>query len=421
MILYLDCASGISGDMLVAALLDLVDAVEATDALEEVVRPALVALGVDPRIIAAERVRRGGVAARAFTVAERPGFGTFAELRAAVSSAPLTAAVGSHVLAVAARLAGAEAEVHGADEEHLHELGGVDTIVDLVSVAALLDRLAPERIAASPPALGNGLVRTAHGLVPVPAPAVCALLTGVPTAGGQGELGGPPLGELTTPTGAALLSHFAADVGALPAGRILRTAYGAGRRDVHDRPNVLRALLVEPDAVAADASYPPAGHPGGSTVPDHVLLETNIDDMTAELLAHAAEALRAAGASDVWFTQVVMKKGRPGVVLHVLAREADGRRLAELVFRETSTFGLRVTPVARVYADERVETVLIQGEPVGVRLGFVGGRLATVSPEYEDVRRLAAATGRPAGAVDELARALARDAFGAEGTPPATC
>jgi uncharacterized protein (DUF111 family) len=183
---------------------------------------------------------------------------------------------------------------------------------------------------------------------------------------------------------------------------------------------VLRALLVEPGTVAADPSFRPAGLPGISGAPDHVLLETNIDDMTAELLAHASEALRAAGARDVWLTQVVMKKGRPGVVLHVLAREADGRRLAELVFQETSTFGLRITPVGRLYADERAETVRIEGAPVGVRLGFVGGRLVTVSPEYEDVRRLAAATGRPAGAVYDLARTLARDAFGAEETPPAT-
>jgi uncharacterized protein (DUF111 family) len=175
-------------------------------------------------------------------------------------------------------------------------------------------------------------------------------------------------------------------------------------------------VLVDPAAVPdiADAGQPVAagavqasGHGPG----DHVVLEANIDDMTPEFLAHAANALREAGALDVWMSQALMKKGRPGVVLHVLAEAADRESLADTVFSETTTFGLRVVPCDRMYAEERRETVKIGKLKVGVRLSFVGGRLASVSPEYEDVRRVAAAVRRPARVVYEAAQSAARSRF----------
>ena len=249
-----------------------------------------------------------------------------------------------------------------------------------------------------------------------------SLLAGLPTAGGApavpaGETPAAPVGELTTPTGAALLAHFAGEFGGLPRGGIERVGYGAGRREVPGRPNVLRVVLVDPAAApdtvatlepeAAGAPVPDSGRPPG----DHVVLEANIDDMTPELLAHAANALREAGALDVWMSQALMKKGRPGVVLHVLAAVDDRERLAEVVFSETTTFGLRVVPCDRLYAEERHETVKIGKLKVGVRLSFVGGRLSSVSPEYEDVRRVAAAVGRPARVVYEAAQSVARSRF----------
>jgi pyridinium-3,5-bisthiocarboxylic acid mononucleotide nickel chelatase len=186
---------------------------------------------------------------------------------------------------------------------------------------------------------------------------------------------------------------------------------------VPGRPNVLRAVLVDPAAVpdAAEAGdlattaavQPASGHGPG----DHVVLEATIDDMTPELLAHAADALREAGALDVWMSQALMKKGRPGVVLHVLTAAADRERVAGMVFAETTTFGLRVLPCDRLYAQERRESVKIGRLKVGVRLSFVGGRLASVSPEYEDVRRVAAAVGRPARVVYEAAQSAARSRF----------
>ena len=421
MILYLDCASGISGDMLVGALLSLAGAREADPGpLDDALRPALAAAGIDPRLVQIEDARRGAVAALAFKVADQPGFATFDELIVSLYASDLEHPVADAVASIAERMAAAEAEVHGRgeDDEHLHELSDVDTAVDLICAATLLAKLAPERIVASPPALGDGEIETAHGLLSVPAPAVLSLLSGLPTAGGApavpaGETPAAPLGELTTPTGAALLAHYAEAFGGMPAGRVERAGYGAGRREVPGRPNVLRAVLVDPaglpDESAADAAAVPAA--GGHGAGDHVVLEANIDDMTPELLAHAANALREAGALDVWMSQALMKKGRPGVVLHVLAAAADRERLADAVFSETTTFGLRVVPCAREYVEERRESVKIGKLKVDVRLSFVAGRLATVSPEYEDVRRVAAAVGRPARVVYEAAQSAARSRF----------
>jgi uncharacterized protein (DUF111 family) len=171
-------------------------------------------------------------------------------------------------------------------------------------------------------------------------------------------------------------------------------------------------VLVDPAGLPDEAAAPDATAPHGDHgLGDHVVLEASIDDMTPELLAHAADALREAGALDVWMSQALMKKGRPGVVLHVLTAAADRERLAQAVFAETSTFGLRVVPCDREYAEERRESVKIGKLKVGVRLSFVGGRLATVSPEYEDVRRVAAAVGRPARVVYEAAQSAARSRF----------
>jgi hypothetical protein len=229
MILYLDCANGVSGDMLVAALLDLAGARPGKKGpLERVVRPALKAAGIDPRLVMIESVTSGGVAALSFRVADAPGFATFDELILAMYASKVDQAVADDVAAVAQRMAAAEREVHGEGEEHLHELSGVDTAADLISAAALVRHLAPERVVASPPALGDGVVNTAHGELAVPAPAVAVLLRGLPVA--VAEEGAPPVGELTTPTGAALLAHLVDEFGAAPAGEVTAGGCGAGSR-----------------------------------------------------------------------------------------------------------------------------------------------------------------------------------------------
>ena len=397
MVLYLDCTGGVSGDMLAAALLGL--AADAGLDGRAVVEAALVAAGVDPAVVAVERVRRAGFAALRFCVAERPGFATFDELKAAVTGESLPAAVADTVCAVADRMAAAENAVHEAAGGHLHELAGLDTAVDLIAVASLVEAFDPDGIVASPVALGGGRVATAHGSLAVPVPAVVELLKGLPVVGGEHDAG-----ELTTPTGAALLAELAERFGALPDGRLVAAGYGAGSREVEGRANVLRALLVDAAGLPAETTVTPAE--------GLELLETSIDDMSGELLAHAAGRLRAAGALDVWLTPALMKKGRSGHVLHVLGPTADRARLAGLIFRETTTFGLRVIPVGRLLLDERRESVAITAGRVSVRLGYLDGRLVTASPEYEDCRRLAEAGRLTAREVYEAAQAAARRRFG---------
>ncbi|HQJ98146.1 MAG TPA: LarC family nickel insertion protein [Thermoleophilia bacterium] len=466
MILYLDCSNGVSGDMLAAALLDLAGAQPGEEGpFERLVVPALKAAGIDPRLVRLEQATRGGVGALAFRVADAPGFATFDELMLATYASGID--VADVVAAVAQRMAAAESEVHGEETVHLHELSGVDTAVDLITGAVLMRHLAPEQVMASPPALGDGTVHTAHGDLPVPAPAVAALLRGLPVADARESR--RPVGELTTPTGAALLAHFVRAFGPPPGGVVIATGRGAGARVLPGRPNVLKAMLIEAaemshDQTAGDRSQDagePAREPGGGPRPmptagpegdeigsvepatrtrresgmvhdvtqgisdssqsdarggspdEHVVLETNVDDMSPELFAHAADVLRAAGAVDVWATPAYMKKGRPGMILHVLTTAQARDRLAATIFAETSTFGLRVLPVGRIYAEERWATVTIAGREIHVRLAFADGRVVTVSPEFEDVRAVAAAVGRPARIVYEAAQAAARDRFSA--------
>ncbi len=421
--LYLDCSSGISGDMLIAALLAL-----AGDEGEQRLLQSLPAVGIDPSLVHWRPARRGGFEAREFVVAPEPGFATFDGLREAVLESALPGDVRADVVALAERMEAAEREVHGSDagatvrplraepangdvpaasrepapvREHLHELAGLDTAVDLVVAASLLRLLSPERIVASPPLLGGGTVATAHGELTVPPPAVLALLRGLPTAGGA-----PDDGELTTPTGAALLAYFADEFGPLPAGVIVDVGVGAGQRELARRPNVLRAILVE---TAGEASG--AAGPGEAPRDSAELLETNIDDASPEVVAHAAEELRRRGALDVWMTPALMKKGRAGVVLHVLCRPEASAELAAAVFAETTTFGLRVGSVGRVYLEDRWATETVHGREVRVRLGFLRGRLVTASAEYEDCVAAAAAAGVPMTEVLAAAQDQARRRF----------
>ena len=251
-----------------------------------------------------------------------------------------------------------------------------------------------------------GLAQTGAAAGEAPAPAGSAAPDALDT-------GGPDAGEAQPDD-----TEVAAGEAPAPAGPAAPDVLDRGGPDDVAEPEA-REAGSEPEDGAVDAPPvvpAPAGEtaaPKGPVTLDHVLLETNIDDSTPELLAHAADALREAGAVDVWMSPAMMKKGRLGVVLHVLAKDADHRRLADVLFGETSTFGVRVLPVGRMYAEERRETVTIGKLKVGVRLSYVDGRLVTVSPEYEDVRRVAAAVGRPVKVVYEAAQSAARTRFSA--------
>jgi pyridinium-3,5-bisthiocarboxylic acid mononucleotide nickel chelatase len=389
---YFDCFAGIAGDMVLGALLD---AGGSADAL----RAGLAGVPLDPFELEVAAVERGGIGATQVTVrAGGPATArAWGSLRGTLAEADLPAPVRERALQTFARLAEAEARVHRRppEEVHFHEVGAVDAVVDVVGAALLLHDLGVTEVWASPVATGSGLQRGEHGVLPVPAPAVLELLRGAPVhAGGVAA-------ELTTPTGAAILAASATRFGELPPMRVARVGHGAGSRRHHELPNLLRVILGER---VADA----AGGDGG------LLLEANIDDMTPELAPWVLERLFEAGAADVWFTPIHMKRGRPGITLSVLCAPGTEAAVRALLWRETSTLGVRGLPVRKWMLERRVVEVELPGGKVRVKLGLDAGRVVNVAPEYADCARLAEQTGRPLKDVMARAQAAALAAIDAD-------
>ncbi len=383
---YLDCFAGVAGDMMLGGLLD-------AGASAEALRAGLATLQLEPFELEIAAATRGGIGATRVTVRAAPGGTrrTWADLRGALAAAALPERVRARALATFARLAEAEGRVHRVppDEVHFHEVGAVDAMVDVVGAALLLEDLAVEEIWASPVATGSGRVRGEHGVLPVPAPAVLELLRGVPLHAGGVQA------ELTTPTGAAILAASAGRFTELPPMRVERVGYGAGAREHRELPNLLRVVLGE----RLEAG---TGEGDGALV-----LEANIDDMTPELAPWVVELLLGAGAADVWLTPVHMKKGRPGIILSVLCTPGSDAAIRELLWRETSTLGVRGLPVRKWMLERRMVEVDLEGGKARVKLGLDRGRVVNVAPEFADCARLAEQTGKPLKEVMARAQAAA--------------
>jgi uncharacterized protein (TIGR00299 family) protein len=383
--LHLDCIGGIAGDMTLAALLDAGGDLERLRALPEQLELGSVELAVT-------RVQRHGV--RALHVDVRPPVSppsrTWRELREQIESSSLEETVRERSLAIFGRLAAAEATVHGSavEDVHFHELGGIDTLVDVCGAALLVDDLGIEQVSCSPLPLTHGVTDGAHGLLPVPAPATIELLRGAQVRGVEGAR------ELVTPTGAAIAMELARSFGPPPALTLERAGYGAGSDDPPERPNVLRALLGTAVDMRATGEV--------------AVLETNLDDLSPELVPDAVERCFAAGALDVWTAPVQMKKGRPGIVLSALCRPADERAVAVALLEETSSLGVRVHRLARYELDRDEREVEVEGGRVRVKVGLLDGRVVNVAPEHDDCASVARSTGRPVKAVWAEALAAAR-------------
>lgn len=366
-ICYLDAFSGISGDMLVGAL---ADAGADTAAL----CGALNALGTGA-VYEFEKTKRRGIGAMKFHVrcGEQHGHRHLSHILEMIEKAALPERVKRNASAVFNRLGEAEATVHQVPVErvHFHEVGAVDSISDIVGACLGFELLGVERICCSPLNLGSGTVKTEHGILPVPAPATAALLEGKPV-----YARGPAI-ELTTPTGAAIAATLASSFGPLPPMRISAAGYGAGGHDFPEHANVLRAIVGEASG-AAEAT----------TVS---VLEANIDDSSPEVLGFALERLLSAGALDVTLSPIIMKKNRPGTLLRAIVRPEDQEALAGVLFRETSTLGLRVYQAERRVQPRSVVEVQTQHGTVRIKVSGEGG----FAPEYEDCRRLALETGVP--------------------------
>ena len=381
---YFDCFAGAGGDMIVAAL---IDAGADLDAL----KAHLARLDLAGCDVRTERVRRGGLGGLRFFVepakATKHPHRSLADILALIDRAALPPRAADRAKAIFTRLAQAEAKVHRIDvqEVHFHEVGAIDSIVDIVGAAVALELLGVDAVQCSPIPTGSGTITCSHGTMPVPAPATAELLVGVPA--GPADV----TGEATTPTAAAVLTTLAGSYGPLPAMQVSAVGWGAGTRDDGPMPNLLRVFLGRPsDDGSADTA---------------VELAANIDDCTGEILGAALDALLAAGALDAWTTPAVMKKSRPAWVLSVLCRPADVPAMEDILFAQTTTFGVRRRTWTRTKLTRRHETVQTPYGPLRVKVGCRGDKEITVSPEFDDC--LAAAKSHGASVRDVLAAALA--------------
>ena len=368
-IVYFDCYAGISGDMCVAALLDLgVPLEHLRDELRKLPLPA------GSYELSTGRTERHHLPARTFEVAvhDHHSHRHYAGIDDMIAGSPLDAAVIERARRIFRRLAEAEAKVHGVAvaDVHFHEVGAVDSIVDIVATAICLEYLSIDRVYAAPLPLGSGFVMTAHGRLPVPAPATAELLQGLAVHTGCGA------GERVTPTGAAIIASLAHSSGHRPAMTLTRIGSGAGSADFDDCPNIVRAFLGES-----------MQHSEGD---DEVqVVEANIDDSTPELLGYVMERLFDQGALDVFFTPIQMKKNRPATQLSFLCTATRLDVLARLVLVETSAIGLRHYPAGRIVLERRSEVVATEFGPVRFKLVFDQGHFLRAAPEYEDCRRIA--------------------------------
>jgi uncharacterized protein (TIGR00299 family) protein len=395
-ILYLDCFSGISGDMTLGALLD------AGLPLDELKR-ALGSLAVDGYEISATRVLRAGISATRFTLHEHaheaPSTGrstghthehhhehrTLAEITALIDQSALSRPGRDQAKLLFLRLAEAEASIHqmSIDRVHLHEVGALDSIIDIVGVVFGLEWFGAERIVCSPLNVGGGMVHSAHGLFPVPAPATVKLLGTAPVYSGAVQK------ELVTPTGALIVSSYADSFGPVPAMSIERVGYGAGQRDDAGTPNVLRVLVGQ----AAD-------RPGTERA---TVVECEIDDMNPQIFGVVMDRLYAAGALEVFYVPVQMKKNRPGTLLTVIVSPDKRGSVADILFRETTTIGLRSYEVDRECLDR---ASIVVDTPIGVvrfKVARRDGRVLNAAPEFDDCVRLATAHNLSVKEVQALA------------------
>lgn len=377
-ILYFDCFAGAAGDMLLGALLDLGVPVDA-------LRDALGSLAVEGYSVEADRIVKGGIAAVKFRVHEHALAGAapahphhhLDDIRAAIERSALSVAGKARAQAMFTRLAAAEAAIHATRIErvHLHEVGALDSIVDIVGCVFALEYLGVDRVVVSPMNVGGGMVRSAHGVFPVPAPATLRLLGDAPVYSSGVQM------ETLTPTGALVLTEYASSYGPLPAMRVDRVGYGAGDRDLPETPNVVRAVLGTSDEAASAMRV--------------TVMTCEIDDMNPQIFGALMERLHAAGALEVYYQPVQMKKNRPGTQMTVVSRPEDRRRLADLVFTETTTLGVRYQEMDRECLDRETARLSTPWGEVRVKVGRQNGRVLNAQPEFDDVARLAAAHGVP--------------------------
>ena len=407
-ILYFDCFAGAAGDMILGALLD------AGLPFDELKR-ALGSLAVEGWDVSVDRVVKTGVTATKFRVHEhvypgagsrepfdsgregaslahgRPGAGHhhkhhhLKHIFEAIERSALSDAGKQRAIAMFRRLGEAEAAIHGTTLEkvHLHEVGALDSIIDIVGAVFAFEWCNADRVVVSPINVGSGMIKTVHGLYPVPAPATVRLLANAPIYGRDVKT------ELLTPTGALILSDYASDYGPMPAMRVERSGYGAGDRDLEGTPNVLRLVIGKGDRAASAIRV--------------AVIECEIDDMNPQIFGVLMDRLYAAGALDVFYAPVQMKKNRPGTLVTIIAKPDQRESLIDLMFRESTTIGVRSTEMARECLDRETVDVVTPIGNVRFKVATRDGKVFNAQPEFEDVAKLAEDQGRPIKEVQAIA------------------
>ena len=404
-VLYFDCFAGAAGDMILGALLD------AGLPFDEL-RRALGSLAVDGWDVSADRVIKTGVTATKFRVHEHshaqtgagnrePGTGhqhhhdhghhSLNQIFSTIERSALSVTGKARAIQMFRRLGEAESAIHGiaVDKIHLHEVGALDSIVDIVGAVFAIDWFKADRIVCSPINVGSGMVRTEHGVFPVPAPATVSLLKNAPvySSGIQSEL--------LTPTGALILTEFATAFGPMPTMKIDSVGYGAGDRDLKETPNVVRVLIGEAEGASAQGAKPQAHRV--------VVLECEIDDMNPQIFGVLMEKLYAAGALEVFYSAVQMKKNRPGTLMTIVAKPEHRDAMTDIVFRESTTIGIRHQELSRECLDREMVTVTTGLGAVRFKVARRDGRVLNAQPEFDDLAKLSAERGIPIKDVQALA------------------
>jgi uncharacterized protein (TIGR00299 family) protein len=390
-VLYLDCAGGAAGDMLVCALSEALGSVSPIEELPK-------KLGFPDVSLEWPESRPGGFAARRLVVhfdpSAHPHHRNLSDVHAIIDRVEVAPSVATMAKQVFLRLAEAEGEVHGetATEVKFHEVGAVDALVDVLGACVALDQLAVDEVVCARLPMGEGTVSCAHGELPLPAPAVAAMLRGVPVYPAGVE------GETVTPTGAALVTTFAHRFGPMPAMTVEAVGVGAGSREYPGLPNVVRAFVGS----AADAAE--------VSETDNLVVECNVDDLDPRVLPVVIERLMTSGALDAYVTPIVMKKGRPGHLITALAPTAAADGIIDVLLRETTSLGCRTFPVTKHHLQRRMETVATPWGPVEVKVALANGQVLRKVPEFEACAELARRAGVPVRDV----LAAAGGAFGDE-------
>ena len=389
---YFDCYSGISGDMILGALFDLgVD--------PGIIRKALKTLDLKGYKLKTSQVKRGLIAGTKVQVSLTKSRHShhparkYSDIKKLIADSDLSSTAKKNSLEIFKRIAQVEAAIHDTTMEkiHFHEIGAVDSIVDIVGGVVAIESLKLDKIYSSPLNVGEGFVQCAHGSLPVPAPATLKLLQGVPVFSSGVKK------ELTTPTGAAMIGFYADKFGSLPTMKIVGDGYGAGDHIISEMPNMLRVVLgeicKEPDE-------------------ELVLIETNIDDMNPEFYEGTMQSLFNAGALDVYLTPIIMKKSRPANKISVLSTETDRQIMSEILLHETSSFGVRYYPIGRTVLEREMKSVKTSWGPVKIKIGKFNGKVIQISPEYEECKRISYKKKIPVKQIYEEAHSQAMKSFG---------